>query len=388
MVRQPVRIALLLGAITAVAAPAARAQDKAPATTNPCTRTITVTECVPETYTVKRMAHKYECRTEEYDTFRCETVPVVKERTVCCTKRVPVEREEVRKVCRTVTDYEERVVTRNTYKTVQETVMQKKCVSRGHWECREEAAPSCGLFSGCGLFGNHGCGNSCNTGCGNSCGSSCNTGCGHRSGCGLFGGHGCGNSCGHNACSSPCGDACAQPCRTVTRKVWVSCPQYVDCPVTVCKKVCCPEQVKCKVAVCRQVWDEVKVKVCTYQCVTENRVEKYTCCETRKVPCKATRTVRVCVPYEETVTCTRMVARQVTREVPVSNVCCDPCANQHHGLFSCLFGGCNRGCNTGCHSGCSTSCSSSCSTGCNTGCSSGCNLFGGCGARHNSGCCR
>jgi hypothetical protein len=252
MVRQPVRIALLLGAITAVAVSPAMAQDSAPATTKPCTRTIMVTECVPETYTVKKICHKYECRTEEYDTFRCEQVPVCKERVVCCTKRVPCEKWEVRKVCRNVTEYEERCVTRNCYKTVTETCMQKKCVSRGHWECKEEVVQDCGgLFSGCGLFGgcNRGCGSSCGNSCGNSCNTGCDTGCGHRSGCGLFGG--CNRGCGHDACSTscstPCQETCAPACRTVSRKVWVSCPQYVECPVTVCKRVCVPEVVKCHI---------------------------------------------------------------------------------------------------------------------------------------------
>jgi hypothetical protein len=52
--------------------------------------------------------------------------------------------------------------------------------------------------------------------------------------------------------------------------------------------------------------------------------------EQRKVPCKATRTVRVCVPYEETVTCCKMVPRTVTRQVPVCETnCCE-----RGGLFS------------------------------------------------------
>ncbi|MBI3407529.1 MAG: hypothetical protein HY040_04135 [Planctomycetes bacterium] len=328
MVRQPVRIALLLGAITAVVSPARadepiQAGDK-PAgdkqaqvrPTNPCTRTIQVTECVPETYKTKRTCYKVECKSETYDAWRCERVPEVRERVVCCTKRVPVNRVEVRKCCKTVTEWETRNVTKTCHKYVQETCMEKKLVRLGHWECREECRSNflSGLFSRCG--------------------------------------HG-------NDCCDPCANSCNNCCRTVTRKHWVCCPEYRECPRTVCKKVCYTECVPCKVAVCKKVWVEEKVNVCTYECVTEKRVEKYTVCVERKVPCKATRTVRVCVPYEEEVTCTRMVPRTVTREVPI-NDCCDPCC-ESRGLFSRLrgaFGGhgcCDRGCDHGCrhnHGGC------------------------------------
>ena len=59
--------------------------------------------------------------------------------------------------------------------------------------------------------------------------------------------------------------------RTVTRKKWVSCCEYQECPVTVCKKICVQTPVTCKVAVCRKIWTEEKVNVCTYQCVTEQQ---------------------------------------------------------------------------------------------------------------------
>jgi hypothetical protein len=187
MVCQPVRLALLLGAITAVAVSPARADDKAPSTTKPCTRTITCTEYVPEYYTKKVTRHRYECRTEEVDGFRCESVPVERERTVCCVRRVPVEKEVTRKVCCNVTTYEERTVMRTCYKTVEKTVMQKKCVSRGHWECREVCGG--GLFDGCNLFGggcNRGCGDGCNRGCNRGCNTGCDRGCntGCNRGCG------------------------------------------------------------------------------------------------------------------------------------------------------------------------------------------------------------
>jgi len=204
-----------------------------------------------------------------------------------------------------VTTYEERTVMKTCYQTVQETVMEKKLVRLGHWECRETCGG--GLLGG-GLFG---------------------------------GGHGHGNNC-----CDPCATSCT-PVRT--KKVWVCCPEYTCCPRTVCKKVCVQVPTVCKVPVCRQVWEDVTVNVCTYQCVTENVVQKYTCYETRQVPCKATRVVRVCVPYQETVTCCRMVSRCVERQVPVCNTsccntsCCETscCSSGGHGLFS---GFRNRGC--------------------------------------------
>jgi len=224
-----------------------------------------------------------ECRTETYDTCRTECVPECRERTVCVTKRVPVWTEQCRKVCHNVTVYEERTVNKTCYKYVQETCMQKQLVCKGHYET--VCVPA--HFNG---FGGHG----------------------HKS-----------NSC------DPCADQCATKCpRMKTKKVWVNCPEYRECPVTVCKKVCYTECVKCKVAVCRPEWREEKCKVCTYQCVTENRVEKCTVYVSRQVPSKATRTVRVCVPYEECVTCCKMVPRTVTRQVAdysCANTCTSTC---------------------------------------------------------------
>jgi hypothetical protein len=314
MVCQPVRFALLIGALAAAVSPA-RAHGRndcgAPcsAPCGPSTRTIRVTECVPETYTVKRTVYKVECRTKEVDSFRCETVQVQKERVVNCVKRVPIVKEEVRKVCRNVTTYEDREVCKKVWRNVEETVMKKKLVRLGHWECQEVCARR-------GLFGGHG----------------------HK-----------------NGCNDPCADPCADQCpETRTKKRWVFCPEYECCPVKVCKKVCVEEKVMCKVPVCRQVVTEEKVKVCTYECRTEQRTEKYTVCETRKVPCKVTVTERVCVPHVQDVTCTRMVARCVERQVPCNNVCEDACRpslrDRLHSLCS-RDRGCDRGCDDGCGRG-------------------------------------
>src|SRR5262245_32997267 len=218
MVRQPVRLALLLGAITALAVSPARA-DNCSAPCGPTTRTIRTTECLPETYTVKRTVYKVECKTETVKGFRCETVPVEKTRTVSCVERVPVVKEEVRKVCHKVTVCEEREVCKKVWKTVEETVNRQRLVSLGHWEERES--------SGCGLFGGHG----------------------HGRG-------GCNDSC-NNSCNNSCNDSCPR-----THKHWVCCPQYECCPTKVCKKVCVEEKCKVKVPVCKNEWKEEKVKVC------------------------------------------------------------------------------------------------------------------------------
>jgi hypothetical protein len=312
MVCQPLRLALLIGAITAVAVSPARADFRAPgccdpcgpSTTAPAFRTVTCTEWVREAYTTKRTVYRVECRTETYDTCRTECVPVCKDQVVTVMKRVPCWTEECRKVCHKVTCYEDRVVNKTCYKNVQETCMKKQLVRLGHWECKEVTP----LFGG-----------------------------------GLFSGHG------HSCCSSGCGgDACGScaPACTRTKKVWVHCPEYRECPVTVCKKVAYCEQVHCKVAVCKNEWREEKVKVCKYTCVPETCVKKVTCYERRQVACKATRTVRVCVPHEECVTCCKLVPRTVTRQVPCAPACNNACSDSccpREGLLSRLrdrFGSC------------------------------------------------
>lgn len=327
------RLALLIGAITAVAVSPASANFRAPRCCDPCGSTTTAfafrnvacTQWVRETVPVKRTVNKIVCKTEEYETTRCERVPVVKEREVCVTKMVPT--WETRKVCHKETVWEERTVNKTSYKYVQETVNKKQLVRLGHWECRE-VQPIFGGFGSGGLFAGHGCGHAC----------------GHQ--------RGCNDACGKPAAANACNNAC-RPAHTV--RVWVNCPEYRDCPTTVCKKVCTTEAVKCKVAVCKNVWKEEKV--CVNKCVTEKRMEKCTVWETRQVKCKATRTVRVCVPTEETVNCTRWVRKQVAPAAPcattaapcrttTSNACCDRGS---------LFGGlrdrlASLGCRDHCHS--------------------------------------
>lgn len=302
MLRQSVRLALLVGAIAAAATSPARADDKVkaiPAPTAPAMRTIHVTECVPETYKVKRTVHRVECRTEEYDAVKCVMVPEERTRECIEVKCVPTMVKERRKVCKNITVWEERTVCKKEWKTVTETCMKKKLVRMGHWECVQVEACFANLFSKC--------------------------------------------------CSNPC-DPCAPQCctKTRTKKRWVHCPEYQYCPQTVCKKVCVNVPTVCKVPVCKQVWEECDVNVCRHDRVETKRTVKYTVCVAKQVSCKATRTVRVCVPCEEEVTCTRMVARTVERTVPAdtcapacgsscSSSCCEPCHT------SCCGSGKSRG---------------------------------------------
>jgi hypothetical protein len=302
MACHPTRVGLLLGAISAVAISPARAEP-APQPTCPQMQTITVTECVPEQYQCKRTVYRMECRQETYDTCRSESVCEQRERTVTC--QVPEYKTVMKQVCSTVTCYEDRVTIKTCHEYQQQTCMVKKCVSRGHWECHEVCKqPSC-LEKLC------------------------------------------------NPCACP---------HTVTKKKWVHCPEYQECPVTKCVKVCVQKPVCCKVKVCKQVVNEVPCQVCTYRCV--QKVEKYNVMVCRQVPCKATRTVQVCVPHEETVTCCRMVARQVQRQVPVTTCCapttccqssccptdcCSSCCQQKCKHRSAGLGMRQHGCGGGCY---------------------------------------
>jgi hypothetical protein len=245
---------------------------------------------VPETYQAKRTVYKTVCREEKYTAFRTECVPEKRTRTCTVYKTVP----EVRTVTRTVTEcvpcVEDRVVSKPCYRTVTETHMVKRCVSRGHYECREVP---------------------CRRSFRESLGHLCNRG------------HGC--------CESSC--ECPPPTRTV--KVWVSCPVYEDVPVTRCRRVCEYHQEVVKVTTYKRVCREVPTQVTCYRCVPESRVEEYTALVPRQVPYQATRMVSVCVPHEETVTCTRMVPRIVERQVPVCEApCVTECCSggsRHHG---------------------------------------------------------
>jgi hypothetical protein len=278
---------------------------------SPCTRTITVTEWVPENYETTRTSYKTEQVQEKYTAYRTECVPETRTRTVCCNKMVT----ECKTGCRTVYKCVPTCETRTIYKKVcsyrQVTCNVRKCVDNGHYECQE-------VPCGHGLFG------------------------------GLFKGHKhCGSGCGD--CCDPCA-SCCQP--TKLKKVWVPCKTYIDCPVTKCEKFteCVPETITCTVNKMVATQETYTYNVC--RCVPETRCETYTVNVQRCVPYEACRTVCKCVPVCEKVTCCRMVPRCVTKEVPACECssCCETtcCSGGHSSFFGgCrkFFGGChNKGC--------------------------------------------
>ena len=285
---QPVRIALLCGAVAAMAVSSARADCCAPAPCAPAMRTICVTECVPQTYTTTRTCYRYENKVECYTAYKSVCVPETRTRVCTVYKRVPEVRTECRNVCVKVPTVEERTVMQTRWENQTYTKMVCKTVDRGHWECKEvpcSSGPLTGLF--------------------------------HRGGHD----HGC-NGCGN------CDSCCPPPTRTV--KCWVPCKVTVQCPVTCCKRVCIKVPCKIKVNVFRTEVRQEKYQVCSYRCVPENRTETYTVNLVKCVPCQATRNVCVCVPYQQSVTCTRMVTRTVTRQVPCESpapACGAPCAS-------------------------------------------------------------
>jgi len=248
-----------------------------------------VTECVPETYTAKRIVYTPQTRVEHYTAYRCESVPVVREHTVTVYNRVPVTEVQVRRVCVNVPAVEERTVMRPCWTTQTVTEMRCRWVDRGHYECREVYSHRAAMHNRLHKARRHG--------------------------------H-------HGDCCEPCPEPCPPPTKTV--KVWVPCKVQEQYPVTTCRRVCTMVPTVVRVNVCRQVWREERVNVCSWRCVPEQRVCRTTVMTTRTVPYQATRTVTVCVPTEQLVTCTRLVSRTVTRQVPVSpceescvTVCCN-----------------------------------------------------------------
>jgi len=204
-------------------------------------------------------------------------------------------------------------------------------VDKGHYECKEVC---CGPTLLDRLRTKHGCG--CD-----SCGSSCG---------------GCGDAC----------NTCCTPVRTKTVKTWVSCKVTEQVPCTKMVKKCEMVPEKKMVTVVKMVPKTVTEKVTCVKCVPVCKTETYTCITHKCVPYEATRTVTKCVPVCEEVTCCRMVAKTVTKQVPCAPACdacsscnsCETCCKPSlHDRLQGLFA--KRGC--GCDSGCSGSCGG-CST--------------------------
>jgi len=243
------RVALLAGSLIAASALTARAEDPKPA--DPCApqyRTVCVKEWAPEKYETTRIVYERVCREEKYTAYRCECVAETKTRQVCVS--VPV--------------VEERTVMKSHWTCVPETKVVRKCVDKGHYECKEVP---------------------------------CGPGFLERL-----------REC--FRCKDCCEDHC-EPCpvRTKTVKVWVPCPVWEEKTVTCMKRVCEKIPVKCPVTVCK----------------TQVKAQTYTCMVQKKVPYEATRTVVHCVPHEQKVTCTRMVCRTVQKQVPVETCCETSC---------------------------------------------------------------
>jgi hypothetical protein len=273
MVWQRIKLALLAGAFVAAAALPARADDCcAPA---PCTRTVCCTEWVPQQYQCTRTTYKTECRPETYTAYRCECVPETRTCTRTVYKMVQEAQTVMRTVCECVPVCEERTVMKRCVSYQPCTKMCRKCVDKGHWECRVvECGPSlCDRIKKC--FRKNDC-------------------------------------------------CCEQTCvRTKTKKVWVPCKVWVEYPVTTCQRVVTCKPVTCKVTVMKRVQKQVACQVMSCKCVPTQEAHTVQVMVQKKVAYQATRMVRVCTPHTETVTATRYVARKVMKEVPVTT-CCKP----------------------------------------------------------------
>jgi hypothetical protein len=215
---------------------------------------------------------------------------------------VPEVRTETRTVCVCVPTVEERTVMQ-TYVTCKPvTHMVRRCVDRGHWECREVPCEPPHRWKGClkRLF--------------------------HRDCC--------------DSCCEPC---CPPPTKTV--RVWCPCPVWEEVPVTCMQRVCESRPVTCRVTVMRREMRQEQYQVTCCRCVPEQRTETYQVMVSHTVPYQATRTVAVCVPHQETVMVTRMVPRTV--EVPApAPTCCESscgeatcCSGHGRAWHSCCHGG-------------------------------------------------
>jgi hypothetical protein len=282
MAWQRTAFVLLAGALAAVAAHTARAAEEIkPPAQAPQFCTIKVTECVPETYTTTRTVYKTVCKTEEYDTFKCVSVPREVTRTVTTYKRVCEEKVVNRNYWVCVPVMEERTVLQTCVSYRPVTKMVTRWEDRGHYECRE-VPDHWASFK-----------------------------------------HRLTRRCHKNSCCEPC----CEPCPTKVVKVWVPCKVPVQCPVTCMERVCETRPVTTKVCTYKKELRTEACKVACWKCVAVPETVRCTVNETQQIPVKATRTVAVCVPVEEKVTCTRLVARVVEKQVPVAPAvteCCKP----------------------------------------------------------------
>jgi hypothetical protein len=285
---------MLAGVVLAATAVTVRAEEDpkpAPGATAPADccaptfRTVCVNEWRPETYTTTRTVYDRVCTPEKYTAYRCETV--LEDRPYTCTvyEKKFEEQEVVRHVCVKVPVEEERTVCQTHVVCKPETRVVRKCVDKGHYECKEvECGPSWSdrLRKLCSR---------------------------------------------HKDCCEPCCEPCP---RTKTVKVWVPCPTWEEHTVTCMKRVCETVQTKVKVIVCKTEIKEEKVKVQVCKLVPKTETKTCKVCVTKRVAYEATRNVVKCVPRTETVTCTKMVCHKVMKQVPCEAACCETSCHKHH----------------------------------------------------------
>jgi hypothetical protein len=242
-----------------------------------------------------------------------------------------VEKDVTKTVYDRVPCTETRTVMKKHWTTQTVTEMRSKRVDRGHWECREVDAPFQNMLQNL-----------------------------------------------HHACKrNDCNDCCesSRPCpKTRTVKRW--CSNWVTecCPVTVCKRVCVERPETCTVTTYKCVPRQVTCRVKC--CVAERcmKTETYTCNVHKQVPYQCTKQVWECVPFQETVTCTRYVRKAVTQPAPApapapvaqpcDNACAPSCCDSRGHRFGNFFGGMrdrfshfgNRGCGCGAETSCGGGC--------------------------------
>ena len=242
---------------------------------------------MPEYYTTTRTVYRTEKVCENYTAYKCVTVPETRTRTCTVYEKVPVCETRTRTYCVSVPCVEQRTCMEKYWVCKPVTTCKRKCVDKGHYECREvQCGPSLKQRM-------------------------------HK-------------LCKKNTCCDPC-NPCASCCecpKTKTVKVWVPCKVWVEQNCTTMKRVCEYRPVTKCVNTCKKQVRHENYQVTVCKSVPRCKTETYTCCVEKKIPYQATRTVCKCVPHQETVTCCRMVKRVVEKEVPVcDNACSSPCSD-------------------------------------------------------------
>jgi len=279
------------------------------------TRTVNVTECVPEqrtkTYTVYKQVPETKDVTYQYTIY----VPETRTRTVTYTVCKPVTRNEEQEYTVMVPYTETRQGTRRVCKLVPVVKKRVICEDQGHWEevpC--QSVPNC------------------------------SSGCASNDRTSLIQQVGWRKRCGNCApgCAAPANCASPAPCATVRRwvpnivkrEVEYTCmqAQMEDVPYEYTVTLCRPEKRTRTIQVCDMVREqqskEVQYTVCVPQTKTGTR--QVTVCKT--VPEEKTCTYTVNVPHtvqkEIQVQVCKMVPKEITCRVPVQVNCgtCAPCA--------------------------------------------------------------